>query len=70
MYSNRNLTARIMNPLAGISPDQLSRNVDQFVQEKGLSQHRDDFIKGAFLAQSPKEFESLPQLDETDKEVM
>jgi len=67
---NQNIAARIINPLAGISGEQLEADVDHFCQTRGLNDKRDHFLKGAFLAQNPKGFESQHNLTAEDKDVI
>ncbi|GAW18372.1 hypothetical protein EKO27_g11329 [Xylaria grammica] len=68
-----NLQAKIVNPLKGIPREQLMRDVEAFVREKGLEEHVAYFRKGALVAQSPKEFEEIDgaeALDEVEKRVL
>ncbi|KAJ7502799.1 hypothetical protein B0H11DRAFT_1711553, partial [Mycena galericulata] len=58
---------RIQNPLHGIPHDRLLAQVEEFTREKGFDDQLAIFQKGALLAQSPKNFESIPELDESDK---
>ncbi|AEO67862.1 0aee102a-6c78-4519-849c-70092b746bbd [Thermothielavioides terrestris] len=70
---NRNLEARIKNPLEGIPRDELMSRVDAFAQEKGLTEHVALLRKGALVAQDPNAFEDItgPEaLDEEEKEVL
>ncbi|KAI0908662.1 sugar transporter-domain-containing protein [Ustulina deusta] len=70
---NTNLQAKIVNPLKGIPHEQLMRDVEAFVEEKGLQEHVAYFRKGALVAQSPTEFEDIDgaeTLDETEKQVL
>ncbi|KAL1850985.1 hypothetical protein Daus18300_012719 [Diaporthe australafricana] len=48
---NRNVEAKISNPLAGIPKSQLMRNVDEFAHAKGLADHIPMLRKGALVAQ-------------------
>lgn len=64
---NRNVNARIQNPLYGKSRATLMRDVEEFVREKGLEDKVDLFKKGALLAAHPTEFETLQELTEDDK---
>ncbi|KAI3399308.1 hypothetical protein diail_7263 [Diaporthe ilicicola] len=48
---NRNLEAKISNPLAGIPKSQLMRSVDEFAHAKGLADHIPILRKGALVAQ-------------------
>ncbi|KAH8164555.1 hypothetical protein CIB48_g3693 [Xylaria polymorpha] len=70
---NVNLAAKIINPLEGIPRDQLMRDVEAFVEEKGLQEHVAYFRKGALIAQNPACFEDIdgPEaLDETEKTIL
>ncbi|KAF5389506.1 hypothetical protein D9757_004345 [Collybiopsis confluens] len=62
-----NVNARIQNPLHGIPKAKLLAQVEEFTREKGLDDHLDVFQKGALLAQNPKGFESITELDEDDR---
>ncbi|KAJ6536340.1 hypothetical protein B0H19DRAFT_962966 [Mycena capillaripes] len=62
-----NVNARIQNPLHGIPKARLLAQVEEFVGEKGFDANLKLFQKGALLAQNPKTFESIPELDEEDK---
>ncbi|KAJ7213653.1 hypothetical protein B0H12DRAFT_1155841 [Mycena haematopus] len=65
-----NVNARIQNPLHGIPKARLLAQVEEFVGEKGLDDKLKLFQKGALLAQNPKTFESIPELDEEDKDAI
>ncbi|TGJ87173.1 hypothetical protein E0Z10_g1582 [Xylaria hypoxylon] len=68
-----NVAAKIVNPLKGIPRDQLMRDVEAFVQEKGLEEHVAYFRKGALIAQSPMDFDDIngPEaLDEVEKQTL
>ena len=54
----------------GIPRETLLRQVEQFTREYGMEDLTPLFQKGALLAQSPKNFEAIPDLDETDKEFI
>lgn len=59
--------------MEGIPRDQLMRDVEAFVQEKGLQEHVAYFRKGALIAQNPGGFEDIDgaeALDETEKQVL
>ncbi|KAK6974591.1 sugar transporter [Favolaschia claudopus] len=62
-----NVNARIQNPLHAIPRGRLLTQVEEFVNEKGFSDKLKLFQKGALLAQNPKTFESIPELEEEDK---
>ncbi|KAG7093617.1 hypothetical protein E1B28_007281 [Marasmius oreades] len=65
-----NVNAKIQNPLYGIPKGKLMAQVEGFVREKGFEEHLSIFKKGALLAQNPKDFEGIAELDENDKEVI
>lgn len=54
----------------GIPKDTLMAQVEAFVREQGLEEAEPTFKKGALLAQKPKDFESMIELDEADKEII
>lgn len=58
---------RIKNPLLGIPKDQLLADVDNFAAEYQLEDMLPLLRKGALVAQSPHLFETLPELDEQDR---
>lgn len=58
---------RILNPLAGVSKNDLFDRVLRFCQEYGFQEHVETFQKGALVAQNQKGFEDLPELTEEDK---
>lgn len=41
-----------------------------FAREKGLSEFEEEFAKGAQIAQNPLAYESLPLLNEEDRQIM
>lgn len=65
-----NVQARIQNPLYGIPKDILLTQVEEFAREQGMEDITPILKKGALLAQNPKDFENIPELDEADKEVI
>ena len=71
-FNNSFLTAwyRIQNPLHGIPRDTLLSQVEAFAREQGMEDIEPLLKKGALIAQSPKDFESLPELDEADKAII
>ncbi|KAI3327551.1 hypothetical protein HD806DRAFT_519625 [Xylariaceae sp. AK1471] len=56
---NKNLQAKIQNPLAGIPREQLLDEVDEFVQQYGLLEHAAVMRRGALVAQDPTCFEDI-----------
>ncbi|KAJ3572394.1 hypothetical protein NP233_g3117 [Leucocoprinus birnbaumii] len=68
LANNRN--ARIQNPLHGIPRDKLLSQVEEFAREKGMEDITPLLQKGALIAQSPSQFEIIPELDEADREII
>jgi len=65
--------AKLKNPLIGMSERDILRDVDAFVESKGLSQHREAFHKGAMLArvgQRDDGFEQLTCITEQEKDLL
>ncbi|KAM5352778.1 hypothetical protein ACJ41O_005500 [Fusarium nematophilum] len=65
--------ALLRNPLVGLSRDQILTDVDAFVTDKGLDEHREAFRKGALVAQVNNQagaFEHIDLLTEEDKAVL
>jgi hypothetical protein len=48
----------------------LMKDVEQFAEEKGLSEHTEIIKRGALIAQDPAGFESLNVLSEEEKEAI
>jgi hypothetical protein len=44
--------------------------VEEFTREKGFEDKLELFQKAALLAQRPKEFEKIPEMTESDKEII
>lgn len=72
--SAQNTTAaKLRNPLAGFTNDELIADADSFTEKYGLTEHREDFRKGALLAQAinrPDGFETIPGLSDDEKAVL
>ncbi|OBS29482.1 hypothetical protein FPOA_03419 [Fusarium poae] len=63
----------LRNPLAGMTRAELLADVDAFVDSKGLQDHREDFRKGALVAQvnnTPGAFEKIDIVTEEEKAVL
>jgi hypothetical protein len=63
----------LRNPLAGKTAADVLRDVDEFVDQKGLQHERETFQKGALLArvnQRPDGFESVTAVSEEEKEML
>ena len=58
---------RIRNPLKGIPREKLFNQVGDFCQEHGFQDRVRTFEKAALVAQSPRSFEDIADLDESDK---
>lgn len=61
------------NPLTGMSRDEVVADVEGFIQERGLTEHREDFIKGALVAQVTNRdyaFEQIKELREDEKNLL
>ncbi|KAF9635742.1 Sugar/inositol transporter [Lasiodiplodia theobromae] len=63
---NKNLDAKVANPLADIPYDTLMRDVEQFAREKHLEDITDILKKGALVAQNPSRWQEVEGL--TDEE--
>ncbi|KAJ5609696.1 hypothetical protein N7528_010263 [Penicillium herquei] len=61
-----NLSARIKNPLAGLSQDQVIRDVEAFAQEYQVTDILPELKKGALVARDPASFESVPGITELE----
>ncbi|KAI9675417.1 MAG: hypothetical protein M1817_001321 [Caeruleum heppii] len=66
----KNLTARIVNPLAGIPRDTLLRQVDDFAQETDMNDILPLLHRGALVAQDPAGFEAMDELEPSEKEAL
>lgn len=67
------VAALLRNPLAGKTEEEVLSDVDAWVEEKGLVDHRETFRKGALIArvgQREDGFEYVSQLSEDDKNVL
>ncbi|RAH45040.1 galactose-proton symport [Aspergillus brunneoviolaceus CBS 621.78] len=64
---NNNVTAKIKNPLADLTPAQVVRDVEQFAEEFQLTEILPDLRKGALVARDPQMYASVP--DMTDEEI-
>lgn len=63
---NSNTSGRIQNPLAHLSPAQLSSDVDAFADQHQLDDIRDLLHKGAKVAANPAEFENVEGLEPSE----
>jgi sugar porter (SP) family MFS transporter len=63
----------LRNPLAGMTRAEILADVDAFVDSKGLDEHREDFRKGALVAQvnnTPGAYEKIDILTEDEKAIL
>ncbi|KXT04856.1 hypothetical protein AC578_3423 [Pseudocercospora eumusae] len=67
---NKNLEAKISNPLADIPYATLMADVEAFATEKGMTDELELLKKGALIAQDPANFENIQALDEHEKEFL
>ncbi|KAL1584387.1 hypothetical protein WHR41_06395 [Cladosporium halotolerans] len=66
---NKNLDAKVSNPLADISYNDLMHDVETFCSDKGLVEHTDLVKRGALIAQDPTNFENL-ELPDDEREAL
>ncbi|OXG21713.1 sugar transporter [Cryptococcus neoformans Tu401-1] len=64
---NRNVSAKIQNPLYGLSKAKLLNLADQFSSDNGFEDKQDLFRRAALLSQRPNDFEDITELTEEDK---
>lgn len=68
-----NHAAKLRNPLTGMSDEDVLADVDRFTEERGLTEHREAFRKGALVARhNDREdaFEDIAALSEDEKEYL
>ncbi|KAI9163778.1 Arabinose-proton symporter [Paramyrothecium foliicola] len=66
-------TSTMINPLSGLTKEEILADVDVFVEEHGLEEHLDTFRKGALVAKTqniPGSFEIIEELSEQDKQAL
>ena len=64
----RNIDAKIRNPLLGLTRAELRAQVEQFCIANNFSEREELFQKAAILAQNPTHFEDIVELTEEDKQ--
>ncbi|KAK8107624.1 uncharacterized protein PG998_009637 [Apiospora kogelbergensis] len=70
---NKNINAKISNPLVGIPRAELLANVTQLAEEQGLTEHLHVLRQGALVAQNPQNFEAIVgeyALDQAQKDAL
>ncbi|KAK5991134.1 putative polyol transporter 6 [Cladobotryum mycophilum] len=65
-----NLSAIFENPLKRFSKDELLTEVDEFCRKYNLTDHLDDFRKGALVAQNPETFRLIEELSPEDRNII
>ncbi|KAK0438695.1 uncharacterized protein EV420DRAFT_1623247 [Desarmillaria tabescens] len=65
--STQNINAKLANPLAGLSHEQLIQDAKDFAKRYDLDDLSLELQKGALVAQDTTLFETLPLLDEDDR---
>ncbi|PKY08346.1 galactose-proton symport [Aspergillus campestris IBT 28561] len=63
---NKNLEAKIKNPLADLTPAEVLRDVEEFANEHQLQDILPHLRKGALIARDPQNYDKIPELDEDD----
>ncbi|KAK6597598.1 hypothetical protein H4I96_08550 [Botrytis cinerea] len=67
---NKNVTAKIQNPLAGLSEETIIRDVGEFAQANDLNHILPLLEKGALVASDPENFENVDRLEEDEKAAL
>lgn len=66
-----NVSGKVLNPLLGVSREQLLRDVDEFMAEKHIdAADRAYFHKGALVAQNPGKYAELEDLSDEDRAML
>ncbi|KAK5000658.1 hypothetical protein LTR66_000505 [Elasticomyces elasticus] len=65
---NDNVTAKIQNPLAHLTKEEVIRDVEAFALENGFQDMTPLLIKGALVAKDPPAFESVEGLTDVEKD--
>lgn len=66
----KDTNSKLKNPLAGLTREELYRDVEEFAREKALEHIVEQLKRGALVAQDPKIFEELDELSEGEKELL
>ncbi|EIW72341.1 hypothetical protein TREMEDRAFT_24694 [Tremella mesenterica DSM 1558] len=66
MSRNLNVSAKIQNPLLGVTRPGLQALVDDFCAEYGF-EDKDLWNRAAILAQNPNDYDGIPELSQDDK---
>jgi hypothetical protein len=65
-----NVTGEIKNPLVGIPKAQLMADVEAYANKFDLTNILPLLKKGALVAQNPRNFENIEELDENDRQAL
>ncbi|KIW90293.1 uncharacterized protein Z519_08937 [Cladophialophora bantiana CBS 173.52] len=65
-----NTTGEVRNPLVGIPREQMLQDVENYANENALTDILPLLKKGALVAQSPHAIEHIPELDESDRQLL
>ena len=68
-HSLANVNAKLANPLAGLSHEQLMDDGAEFARTHGLGHLEDLFRKGALAAQDPVAFDGISHFTDTEKAI-
>ena len=64
------VAAKLRNPLGGMTEDEVIKDVDAFIEARGLADKRETFHKGALMARvqnRPNGYEHISMLSEEEK---
>ncbi|KAL4926250.1 sugar porter family MFS transporter [Aspergillus undulatus] len=67
---NKNLSAKIKNPLADLTETQVLRDVEEFAQEYDLADLLPDLRKGSLIARDPDNFRAVPGITPEEVQVI
>lgn len=67
---DKTLTARLRNPLEGLSRSELMHEVEQFASRRGLESHLDELKKGALVAQNPDAIDEIDLLSSEERQAL
>ena len=56
--------------MKGIPHDELLRQVEEFARRENLTEFLPELQKGALVAQSPGEWDNIPELDQSDRDAL
>ncbi|KAJ5582457.1 Major facilitator superfamily domain general substrate transporter, partial [Penicillium sp. DV-2018c] len=67
---HNNISAKIKNPLADLTKRQVLRDVEDFAQEYNVTAILPELKKGALVARDPTEFETISELNESERAAL